>query len=71
MDFRGLSTRSSSSCAILLPTSDVRRIEMDIVGLLVLVGCGLALEGIFARARKREIAGEIEARLARYGGLRI
>jgi hypothetical protein len=71
MDFRVFSTRSSPFRAILLPTSDTRRIEMNIVGLLVLVGCGLALKGILARACKREIAGEIEARLARYGGRRI
>jgi hypothetical protein len=71
MDFRGFSTRSSPFCGILLPTSDARRMEMEIVGLLILVGCGLAAKGIFARARNRDIVGEIEARLARYGGRRI
>ena len=44
---------------------------MEIIGLLILIGCGLAARGILARARKRDIAGEIEARLARYGGRRM
>jgi hypothetical protein len=40
-----------------------------LIGLLV--GCGLAIRWIFARVRAREAAGEIEARLAKWGGRRI
>jgi hypothetical protein len=71
MEFRVFSTPIFLFCAILLSTLDARRMEMEIVGLLILVGCGLVAKGIFARARKRDIAGEIKARLAKYGGRRI
>jgi hypothetical protein len=37
----------------------------------LLLGCGFIAMWIFARVRAREIAGEIEGRLARYGGRRI
>jgi hypothetical protein len=71
MEFHVFSTHVFSFCAILVPTPDARRMEMEIIGLLILVGCGLVAKGIFARARKRDIAGEIKARLAKYGGRRI
>ena len=47
---------------------------MDTSGAIMiglLIACGLLARWIFARVRAREIAGEIEGRLARYGGRRI
>ena len=46
---------------------------MDTAVMLVglLVGCGGAVMWILRRVRMREIEGEIEARLAHYGGRRI
>jgi hypothetical protein len=41
------------------------------VGAGLLLGCGCVAIWIFARVRAREVAGEIEGRLARYGGRRI
>jgi hypothetical protein len=37
----------------------------------LLAGCALAVKIIFGRVRARDAAGEIEARLAKWGGRRI
>jgi hypothetical protein len=37
----------------------------------LLISGGIAIRWIFARVRAREVAGEAETRLARYGGRRI
>jgi hypothetical protein len=44
---------------------------MEILALVILVGCVVTLKVIFGRVRRRGIDGEIEGRLARYGGRRI
>jgi hypothetical protein len=44
---------------------------MEVLFTAIFLGCGVGLAVIFARVRAREAAGEIEARLARYGGRRI
>lgn len=44
---------------------------MEILSLVILIACIVALKIVYARVRRREVAGEIEARLARYGGRRI
>jgi hypothetical protein len=45
--------------------------EMDVLSLVILIACIVALRIICARVRRREAAGEIEARLAQYCGRRI
>jgi hypothetical protein len=52
-------------------TTNGRRTEMEILSLAILIACIVALRIIYARVRRREAAGEIEARLARYCGRRI
>lgn len=44
---------------------------MEIVSSVILIACIVALRIIYARVRRREVASEIEARLAQYGGRRI
>lgn len=44
---------------------------MAIAMIGLLIGCGGAVMWILRRVRIREVEGEIEARLAHYGGRRI
>jgi len=44
---------------------------MGVLIMVIFLGCVVGLAVIFARVRAREAAGEIEARLAKWGGRRI
>jgi hypothetical protein len=44
---------------------------MEILITVIFLGCGVGLAVIVAHVRAREAAGEIEARLAKWGGRRI